>query len=385
MGTPGTDRGRPLALGLIGMGAIGLDVLEMIRTSLADRISVKAVLVRTPRTGPGDVPVTHDPERFLAHCFDAVLEGAGHAAVRDHGERILASGADLIVTSVGAFADDDLYRRCVDAAERTGARLIIPSAGIGALDTLSAAAVGGLDSVHMVVRKDPSAWYGTHAEEEHDLAGLAGPTVIFEGTPREGALLYPQNVNISAAVSLAGLGLDRTRLTIIADPQIDTHVCEVHACGSFGSFSFREDIAVSPTKSKDRADRRHGGDEDDPPTCQSRCRRRLTPALPDGSATMCPIQQARTQEHLHSPRSCPTRNAATASPITSISSLGASTDTKGVAALARSSVRFPDDRKPGSCSGNDMCAVSLYCGPTVTPTGSCGLFHMMWTARVPRQ
>ncbi len=250
MGTSATRDGRPLALGLIGMGAIGLDVLGMIRSSLADRITVESVLVRTPRSDPGDVPVTHDPEQFLAHRFDAVLEGAGHAAVRDHGERILASGADFIVTSVGAFCDDDLYRQCVAAAVGSGARLIIPSAGIGALDTLSAAAVGGLDEVHMIVRKDPSAWYGTRAEGEHSLAELTGPTVIFEGTPREGARLYPQNVNISAAVSLAGLGLDRTRLTIIADPQIDTHICEVHATGAFGSYSFREDIAVSPTNRK---------------------------------------------------------------------------------------------------------------------------------------
>ena len=57
-------------------------------------------------------------------------------------------------------------------------------------------------------------------------------------------------MNISAAVSLAGLGLDRTRLTIVADPGIETHICEVRAVGTFGSFAFREDVAVSPTNRK---------------------------------------------------------------------------------------------------------------------------------------
>ena len=241
-----------LKFGMIGMGAIGRDVLALIGESLTDRISVEAVLVRRPRPASEQqgFTLTADPEQFHDHRFDVVLEGAGHSAVHAHGERILRSGADLLVTSVGAFADDALFGRCRDAAAASGARLIIPSAGIGALDTLAAAAVGGLDEVHMIVRKDPSAWYGTHAEERFDLGSLDEPTVIFEGSAREGALLYPQNVNISAAVSLAGLGLDRTRLTIVADPGIETHICEVRAVGTFGSFAFREDVAVSPTNRK---------------------------------------------------------------------------------------------------------------------------------------
>jgi aspartate dehydrogenase len=52
-------------------------------------------------------------------------------------------------------------------------------------------------------------------------------------------------VNISAAVALAGLGFDRTRLRIFADPTIQTHVVEVEAEGAFGRFRFVEDVAVS--------------------------------------------------------------------------------------------------------------------------------------------
>lgn len=241
-----------LRLGLMGAGAIGDDVIKMVQGEFADRITIPAVLVRKKRDHqPDNYPlITNDFEEFFKHDFDVVLEGAGHAAVIDHAERVLASKIDMIVTSVGAFTDDAVYRRCVTAAEKAGSRLIIPSAGIGALDTLSAAAVGGLTSVHMIVRKDPSAWFGTHAEQVFDLAGMTEPTVIFEGSPREGAALYPQNVNISAAVSLAGMGLDDTRLTIIADTEIDTHVCEVHGEGAFGKFSFVEDMVISETNRK---------------------------------------------------------------------------------------------------------------------------------------
>ena len=74
---------------------------------------------------------------------------------------------------MGAFAADPaLLDRCTAAATAGGSRLVLPSAGIGALDILAAGAVGGLDAVRMTVRKDPSAWYGTAAEDEFDLAAI---------------------------------------------------------------------------------------------------------------------------------------------------------------------------------------------------------------------
>ena len=122
-------------------------------------------------------------------------------------------------TSVGAFTDTALFDRLLAAAKANGRRLILPSAGIGALDILSSAAVGGLDSVTVTVRKDPSAWNGTVAETLCDLDDAHGTerscsTVRCARAPR----LYPQNVNISAAAAIAGLGLDRTRVVIVADP-----------------------------------------------------------------------------------------------------------------------------------------------------------------------
>ena len=132
----------------------------------------------------------------------------------------------------------------------SGKRLILPSAGIGALDILSSAAVGGLESVTVTVRKDPSAWKGTIAETLVDLDSLKVPHTVFDGPVREGAKLYPQNVNISAAAAIAGIGLDRTRVVIVADPTITTHIVELEAKGAFGRFTFMEDVAVSEENRK---------------------------------------------------------------------------------------------------------------------------------------
>jgi aspartate dehydrogenase len=232
-----------LRLGLIGYGAIGahIDAVEI------DNVELVSVLVRRPRP---EGRLTNDADRFFAHAFDAVAECAGHEAVRAHGQRVFERGADFLVTSVGAFTDTSLFDRLLAAAKANGRRLILPSAGIGALDILSSAAVGGLSKVTVRVVKDPSAWKGTIAETLVDLDSLQAPHTVFDGPVREGARLYPQNVNISAAAAIAGLGLDRTRLVIVADPTIDTHIVELEAEGTFGRFSFREDVAVSAENRK---------------------------------------------------------------------------------------------------------------------------------------
>jgi aspartate dehydrogenase len=232
-----------MRLGMIGHGAIGCEVVAAWRRGdLGQGAQLVAILVRRPRAEESSVLITGDAERFFDQRVDVVLECAGHEAVRAHGIRCLEAGADLVLTSIGALVDDALRKALEDAAAANARRLILPSAGIGALDVLSAAAVGGLDRVVMTVRKDPSAWHGTAAADLCDLAALRAPLVIYDGPVREGARRYPQNVNIAAAVALAGIGLDRTRLTIVADPTIRTHVVEIAASGAFGSFRFVEDV-----------------------------------------------------------------------------------------------------------------------------------------------
>jgi aspartate dehydrogenase len=209
--------------------------------------------VRRPCPATDAILLTSELSSFFGRRPEVVLECAGHEAVRAHGACCLESGADLVLTSIGALVDDGLRIRLEAAAETNGRRLIIASAGIGALDILAGAATGGLDRVAMTMRKDPSAWYGTEAEQLCDLATLAAPVTLFEGSVREGAARYPQNVNISAAIALAGIGLDRTQLTIIADPAIRRHVVEIEAEGAFGRFSFSEE--VEPTEDNPKTGR----------------------------------------------------------------------------------------------------------------------------------
>jgi aspartate dehydrogenase len=233
-----------MRVGMIGLGAIGAEVLAAARAGrLGPGLELVAVLARRPR--PEEPLATTERGAFLAQRPEVVLEVAGHEALREHGPACLAAGADLLLTSAGALVDDAVRDGLLAAAGAAGRRLVVLSAGIGALDILGAAAVGGLDSVRVTVRKDPSAWWGTPGEGLVDLARLAAPATLYAGPVREGARLYPQNVNIAAAAALAGAGLDATELVIVADPGISEHVVEIEASGAFGSFAFRE--AIRPT------------------------------------------------------------------------------------------------------------------------------------------
>src|SRR5262249_34715093 len=112
--------GVSLKLGLIGYGAIG----RHIEDARIDDVELSPILGRRPGH---DDRITTDPERFFAVSLDVVAECAGHEAVRAYGQRVLEGGADLLVTSVGAFTDDALFDRLLAAARASGRRLILPS------------------------------------------------------------------------------------------------------------------------------------------------------------------------------------------------------------------------------------------------------------------
>ena len=121
----------------------------------------------------------------------------------------------------------------VERARDGGAQIIVPSGALLGLDAVRAAAEGEIHSVRMVTRKPPVSLAGAPYLEEQgiDLEGLAEPRRIFRGSAREGAVGFPANVNVAAALSLAGIGPDRTELEIWADPALtrNTHRIRVEA------------------------------------------------------------------------------------------------------------------------------------------------------------
>ena len=219
---------------LIGYGAIGRIV--------AAETPVGAVLVRPGRAEsaraalPG-VAVVSSVAELGEIGLETVVECAGQGAVAEHGEAVLARGMDLMVISTGAFADRALFDRLCETAGRAGSRMLVPAGATAGLDGLLALREGGLDSVLYTSSKPPRAWLGTPAQVTHDLGSLTGPTVIYSGPAAEAARLFPKNANLAVTVALAGLGLDETRVELVADPGLTGNVGRIEAVGRFGELT----------------------------------------------------------------------------------------------------------------------------------------------------
>ena len=221
------------SLGLIGFGNIARLMVSTLAEQLPSRLTRCDVLMR-PGTSEERIAAAREAcNAMCAECnvyvdLDAlrqaapelVIECAGHEAVSNHAIALLEDGVETIVTSVGALGDEELHQRLIDAAQAGGTRLVVPSGAIGALDIVAGLKHAGIESVSYRSRKPPGSWSGTPAEQELDLDPLTSATTFYEGSARAAVLDYPKNANVAAALSLAGIGFDETRVELIADPAV---------------------------------------------------------------------------------------------------------------------------------------------------------------------
>ncbi len=233
----------PLRVGLIGFGSIGQAVAQLTSRHAPGAIAIVGVLVRDPsRSRPAGGPkIVGALDALLAKRPEVVVEAAGHDGLRAHGPAVLRAGCDLIMVSVGAFALPGLLEEVVAAAREGGAQAKVASGAIGGLDALAAASLGGLTRVTHTTRKPPRTLLG--AEEA---ARLTEAREIFRGAAREAALRFPESINVAAAVSLAGIGLDRTEVRVLADPAVSRNHHEIVAEGGFGSLRFAIENIPAP-------------------------------------------------------------------------------------------------------------------------------------------
>lgn len=221
-------------IALIGYGAISTKILNATANDADPRIA--QLLVRPARVTeiqqkvPDKVDVISQVAD-LADDIHYVVECAGHDAVRAYAAKILERGIDFGIISVGALADPALFQQLETACQEGKARLCILSGAIGGIDALSAAR-GGLNKVSYSARKPPMSWSGSPAENSHNLSAITEPTVLFSGSAREAALQYPKNANVVATVALAGIGFERTDVTLWADPAATGNSHEICATGA---------------------------------------------------------------------------------------------------------------------------------------------------------
>jgi aspartate dehydrogenase len=235
-------------IGLIGGGNIGKFLLQSINSSkLLPDSKIVGIYTRNPNSAEllaaeFETEIFADIETLLQSNLDLVIEAATVEVVKEYAAMILASGKDLVLSSVGALCDLDFIHSLEKVCKSSGTKIHLPSGAIGGLDILKAAKSNGeLKRVSIITRKPPQALPGAPLDIEH---------VLFEGSARKAIALFPKNINVSIILSLAGLGPEKTEVTIISDPTVTKNSHSIEAEGSFGKLSLKVENDPMPNNPK---------------------------------------------------------------------------------------------------------------------------------------
>lgn len=238
---------------LIGYGAIAGDIATVLLAAKAPGYAL-GVLLR-----PGSPSLARLPEgvaglsvldEVAAFAPDLVIEAAGHEAVRGSVPGCLALGLPVLISSIGALHDEAFFAELVATARKGGGRLLLASGALGGLDYVRAVRRAKQLDLRYESRKPPAAWSGELRALGHDPAALAAPVTLFSGTARQAAALYPQNLNVAAALALAGPGFEATGVDVICDPAATGNTHVVKARSEFGTMSLEITNRPSPTNPK---------------------------------------------------------------------------------------------------------------------------------------
>ncbi len=240
---------------VIGCGAIGTTIARAVEQMpeinivyLTDRSKECATRLQEKMTKvryvPDIVPILND--------IKLVVEAASQDAARYYVPLALSAGVDVLIMSVGIFQDEEFQNDAFKLAKRKSAKIYLPSGAIGGVDALGAASLEQIDEVTLTTTKPPSA-FGPNAYLESKgivASELRERTELFYGTAREAVKHFPQNINVAATLSLAGIGFEKTRIRLMCDPQVQTNEHHLKAKGKFGELDAVTRNVPSPRNPK---------------------------------------------------------------------------------------------------------------------------------------
>ena len=243
-----------LRVGIAGLGAIGKSLAQKLDAGIPG-MRLTAIAVRDVAAARGRVSlqspcVFTDLAGLEPHC-DLVVECAPSKLLPEIARPMLQAGKKVMVLSVGALL---LNPDLIELARERGGQIIVPTGALIGLDAVTAAAEGTIHSVKMITRKPVKGLVGAPflAANNIVIEGIREPMRIFNGSPRDAAVGFPANLNVAVALSLAGIGPDRTTLEIWADPHLDrnTHRIEVEADSASFSMEIRNVPSDNPRTGK---------------------------------------------------------------------------------------------------------------------------------------
>ena len=232
-------------IGLLGCGAIGTQIalaidsgqIPALLTHVYDASKDTSIkMISKLHTKPEIVENSH---LLSSNHVDIVVEAASQDAVKDVALSVLQNKRDLMIMSVGALLDESIYDVLSSACKDFKKTIYLPSGAIAGLDAIKSVK-NELESLSITTTKHPRSLKGAKFFEtsEIDLDSMNSSTVIFDGTAKEAVSLFPANINVAALLSLTGIGSEKTRVKIVADPNTDKNTHKIEASGKFGKMSF---------------------------------------------------------------------------------------------------------------------------------------------------
>jgi aspartate dehydrogenase len=228
---------RHRKVGVVGLGAIGrrvcqaldagIEGLALVAATARDRERAERFLQGLAAPAP-----LADLDGLIA-AADLVVEASTQEHLAEVAPRALSAGRDLVVLSCGGLLGREDW---TDLARARGCRILVPSAAIAGLDGVKGARLGAISAVTMETRKPPRGLDGAPwiVQQQIDLGRIEGETLVFEGSAAEACRGFPANVNVVAALSLAGVGPERTRIRIYAVPGLAVNQHRIRVEGEFG-------------------------------------------------------------------------------------------------------------------------------------------------------
>jgi aspartate dehydrogenase len=243
---------------LIGCGAMGRVIAKAILAQEIPGIQLAAVAEVRPSkevqrmSATEGFPLVEDPESVLKFSPDLIIEAAEQEVVRRYIPMFLKAKKDVLIMSIGALANTDLLHEILDLARSQGVKIIVPSGAIGGLDAIKSANTRKLTEVTIRTTKPPEALEGAPfiVRNKIDLKSIASQTQIYEGFANDAAREFPKNTNVTVALSLAGIGPEKTRVIVIVDPAASRNTHEIIAKGDFGEAAFTVSGLPSPDNPK---------------------------------------------------------------------------------------------------------------------------------------
>ncbi len=236
-----STKNNSLRLGIAGLGTIGLDVAKRVNAGEVLNMHVEAVSARDHDKAQRNIegfdplPKIVDINELAEHC-DVIVECAPKPLFTGLARSAVEAGRIFIPLSVGALLEN---MELIDRARETGARIMVPTGALIGLDAVKAASIGDVHSIKITTRKPPTGLRGAPhiVNNDIDIENLDGPLMVFSGSAREAAIGFPNNVNVAAALALAGIGPDRTQIEVWADPGVSRNIHSIDVKAEASNFS----------------------------------------------------------------------------------------------------------------------------------------------------